>query len=54
MVFNCAKANTFMQVIFRATYWASSWSLLLRDEDARTDLNKALPLIGVGRYGGVR
>lgn len=45
MVFNCAKANTFMQVIFRATYWARSWSLLLRDEDARTDLNRACRLL---------
>jgi hypothetical protein len=33
MVFNKANSNTFVQVIFRATYWIRQWSMLHREED---------------------
>jgi len=32
MVFNKAKANTFIQVIFRATFWIHQWSMLHNEE----------------------
>jgi hypothetical protein len=33
MVFNKAKANTSMQVIFRAMYWIRQWSMLHKEEE---------------------
>ena len=33
VVFNNAKTNTFLQVIFRATYWIRHWSLLSKEEE---------------------
>ena len=33
VVFNKAKSYTFMQVIFRVTYWIRQWSMLHREEE---------------------
>jgi hypothetical protein len=33
VVFNGSNAYSFLQVIFRGTYWARLWSLLLKEED---------------------
>ena len=33
MVFNKAKPNTSMQVIFRTTYWIRQWSMLHKEEE---------------------
>lgn len=33
VVFNGFKANSFLQVIFRETFWAREWSLLLKEGD---------------------
>lgn len=33
MVFDNAKSNSFLQVIFRATHWIRWWSLLHKEED---------------------
>jgi hypothetical protein len=33
MVFNKATLNTYIQVIFRVTYWIRQWSMLHREED---------------------
>jgi hypothetical protein len=40
MVFNNAKSNTFMQVIFRSTYWIRAWSQLDKYEEARQTLKR--------------
>jgi hypothetical protein len=45
MVFNRSKSNTFMQVIFRATYWTRTWSLLFKDEEAKANLKYACRLL---------
>jgi hypothetical protein len=45
MVFNRSKPNTFMQVIFRATHWTRTWSLLFKDKDARANLNNVCRLL---------
>jgi hypothetical protein len=34
VVFNGSKTNSFLQVIFKGTYWAQQWSLLLKEEDS--------------------
>ena len=33
VVFNGSKTNSFVQVIFKGTYWARQWSLLLKEDD---------------------
>ena len=33
VVFNRTTPNSFMQVIFRGTYWTRSWSLLSKEEE---------------------
>lgn len=38
MVFNKAKAKTFMEVIFRMTYWTRTWSMLHKQEEAQEHL----------------
>jgi hypothetical protein len=45
MVFNRSKTNTIVQVIFRATYWTRTWSLLFKDEEARSNLKNACCLL---------
>jgi hypothetical protein len=45
MVFNRSKPNTFMQVIFGATYWTRTWSLLFKDKDVRANLKNACRLL---------
>ena len=39
IVFHRSNSNSYMQVIFRGTYWARFWSLL-PEEEARTDLRE--------------
>jgi hypothetical protein len=41
MVFNRVKSNTVMQVIFRATFWTRTWSLLCKDAAAKDNLKHA-------------
>jgi hypothetical protein len=45
MIFNRSRPNTFMQVIFRATHWTRTWSLLFKDKDARGNLKNACRLL---------
>jgi hypothetical protein len=45
MVFNRFKSNTSMEVIFRATYWTRTWSLLFKDEEAKANLKYACRLL---------
>jgi hypothetical protein len=41
MVFNRVKSNTVVQVIFRATFWTRTWSLLCKDAAAKDNLKRA-------------
>jgi hypothetical protein len=45
MVFNNVKSNTFMQIIFRTTYWIHTWSQLHKVEEAREMLKKGCILL---------
>jgi hypothetical protein len=45
MVFNRFKPHTFIHVIFRATHWTLTWSLLFKDNDAKANLKNACRLL---------
>ena len=39
IIFNNAKVNSILQVIFRGTYWLRFWAQLQRDEQAKNTLS---------------
>jgi hypothetical protein len=45
MIFNNAKPNTFMQLIFRATFWIRAWSQLDKSEQAKETFKKGCRLL---------
>jgi len=44
-VFNNCKPKTFLQVLFRGTYWLRSWALLRHTDDQREQLVEACQLL---------
>jgi len=44
-VFNNCKPKTFLQVLFRGTYWLRSWALLRHTDDQRERLVEACQLL---------
>jgi hypothetical protein len=38
MVFNKTNSISILQVVFRSTYWARTWSMLLKDEESQEAL----------------
>jgi hypothetical protein len=56
VVFNEKHPNSFLQVIFRGTYWARSWAILSKEEEMK-NLKKAchiLEVIGMEIFNNFR
>lgn len=45
IVFNKAKPNTFLQVIFRMTYQIHTWSQLYKEDDVQANLKDGCRLL---------